>query len=1013
MIRLPIVATLFLAAVPAAQSPSAPRTLVAGGSIHDSLAGGEKAVFAIDVPAQTAARIVVKQEGIDVGLTLRRAGGALPEHGLDLVAGVEGDEIAWAAIDAAPAAWNVFVSAALPKAARGDYTISLELLPAGDRARALTSAFLQHHRASDTAWIGDGQSFQEAQAGYAAAAAAAHAAGDEALAAEATYQCARVHDNLGDTPGAIELQQRALAMFRATGRRDREARVLDRLGDLSRKIGEVGAAEQYFQQALPLAREARDPVNIADILNNSGLLMLTLGRFDEAIAQLQSAIPLAQEVNSANVEGALTNNLAEAYYRLGAYDKSIDTYQRGLEVVARLKLPRRTARTLDMMAAPLFASGDRAKAEETVKTAIDLYARAGDHNGEAETLATYGRMLDADGETDRALELFARAQPLLHEVQNRLGEARVLSTWAQVDVDRGDAASALPKADEALRLARLIASPSAEQKALYVRALALQKSDRLDEAIGSIAAAVESVETMRGAIQRNDLRTSYLSTVRGYFDLYIDLLRRKGSAAASFEMSERARARTLLDGLAESASQIRKGVDPRLLARQRAVQAELNAKEAYRAQIALKDGEESPRALAAGRDVKRLLDEWSDARAKIRAASPAYAALQTPEPVSAGRVQKTLLDADSALIEYHLGSAHSYAWVIDRQSISVHELPASSKIDDIARRYHEMLSRETDSLQADARDRQAQDVAALGRRLAAIVWKPIESSVRGKRVLIVADGVLQYVPFAALPDSAGRPLIVDREVVYLPSASVLETIRQHSRPIRADATAAVFADPVFSKNDPRFAAQRDAAAAAQTRASDGGFYGRLRFSRQEAEAIAAASHGAFEALDFNAAKQTLAARDLRKYRILHFATHGSLNAEHPELSGLVFSLVDQSGKPIDGFLRLHEIYNLDLDADLVVLSACRTALGKEVHGEGLIGLTRGFMYAGASRVVSSVWNVDDRASARLMTAFYTSMLSKGLSPASALRDAQLSLLRDPRWSNPHYWAAFGLQGEWK
>jgi CHAT domain-containing protein len=181
----------------------------------------------------------------------------------------------------------------------------------------------------------------------------------------------------------------------------------------------------------------------------------------------------------------------------------------------------------------------------------------------------------------------------------------------------------------------------------------------------------------------------------------------------------------------------------------------------------------------------------------------------------------------------------------------------------------------------------------------------------------------------------------------------------------------------------------------------------------EAEAIRAAAPESFQALDFMAAKQTLARQDLKQYRILHFATHGSLNAEHPELSGLVLSLVDRAGKPVDGFLRLHEIYNLHLDADLVVLSACRTALGKDVHGEGLIGLTRGFMYAGASRVVSSVWNVDDRASARLMERFYTAMLSKGLSPAAALREAQLSLLTEPRWANPHYWAAFGLQGEWK
>jgi len=154
-------------------------------------------------------------------------------------------------------------------------------------------------------------------------------------------------------------------------------------------------------------------------------------------------------------------------------------------------------------------------------------------------------------------------------------------------------------------------------------------------------------------------------------------------------------------------------------------------------------------------------------------------------------------------------------------------------------------------------------------------------------------------------------------------------------------------------------------------------------------------------------------RDLRRYRILHFATHGSLDSLHPELSGIVLSLVDKDGTPVDGFLRLHEIYNLDLDAALVVLSACRTALGKEVHGEGLIGLTRGFMYAGAARVVSSVWNVDDRASAQLMARFYEAMVAKKLAPASALRDAQLSMLREPRWANPHYWAAFGLHGDWK
>jgi CHAT domain-containing protein len=989
------------------------RTLLPGGSIRDSLAGGDRAAFAVDVPAGSAARITVQQQGIDVSVTLRRTGSSLPQHGLDLTSGVEGEELVLPPVEESSASWTIFVIASLPRAVRGDYTVSFDLQPADDRARTVAAVRAQHHRASDDAWGGDAPSFQRAEAGYAAAADAALRVGDTALAAEATYQCARIHDNLGDQLGAIERQRRALDMFRSLGRRDREARVLNRLGDLSRKIGEVSDSERYFQEALPLARAAKDQANIADILNNSALLMLAVGRVEEAIDRFQAAIPLAQEVNSASVEGALTMNLGDGYFRLGQYDKAIDTFGRGIEVTKRLNLPWRTARSLTTLARAQFENGNQTAADEAIRNALDLYDKSGNRTGHAETLELHGLMQYASGDADGALETFARARPLLHEAQNRIAEARILTTWASVEIDRGDVDSALPKVDEALRLSRLIASPASEQKALYVRALALQKQNRLDEAVASIAAATDSVETMRGAIQRTELRTSYLATVRRYFDLHIDLLQQQGATGAAFEMSERARARTLLDGLAESASKIQKGADPQLLARQRAVQAELNAKEIYRAQVALKGGERSARAIGVSRDIERLLEQWNEVRSKLRGSSPAYSALQAPEPIDLERVQKRLLDADSALVEYHLGAARSYAWVVDRSSITVHPLPSSAKIDDVARRYHELLSRETDALSAAAREKLANQITPLGARLATMVWKPLESRVRGKRLLIVADGVLQYVPFAALPASTGAPLIANHEIVYLPSASVVESIRQHSRPIQPGAPAAVFADPVFSKNDPRFTSARDVAAPARSRAGDGTRYGRLRFSRDEANAIRTVSAGAFEALDFSAAKQTLAARDLRKYRILHFATHGTLNTAQPELSGLVLSLVDASGKPVDGFLRLHEIYNLDLDADLVVLSACRTALGKEVYGEGLIGLTRGFMYAGASRVVSSVWNVDDRASAQLMSRFYGAMLAKGLSPARALREAQLSLLRQPRWSNPHYWAAFGLQGDWR
>jgi CHAT domain-containing protein len=194
-----------------------------------------------------------------------------------------------------------------------------------------------------------------------------------------------------------------------------------------------------------------------------------------------------------------------------------------------------------------------------------------------------------------------------------------------------------------------------------------------------------------------------------------------------------------------------------------------------------------------------------------------------------------------------------------------------------------------------------------------------------------------------------------------------------------------------------------------------GKIGRLDFSRQEATAILQATRAksSLTALDFKASRETATSPALAKYRIIHFATHGVLDLEHPELSGIILSLVDEKGRPQDGYLRLHEIYNLNLPAELVVLSACQTGVGKQVKGEGLIALTRGFMYAGAARVVASLWKVDDEATAELMAEFYKQMFTNNLSAAAALRAAQVKMSQKKPWQSPYYWAGFVLQGEWK
>jgi CHAT domain-containing protein len=276
-------------------------------------------------------------------------------------------------------------------------------------------------------------------------------------------------------------------------------------------------------------------------------------------------------------------------------------------------------------------------------------------------------------------------------------------------------------------------------------------------------------------------------------------------------------------------------------------------------------------------------------------------------------------------------------------------------------------------------------------------------------------------------------LIVEHEVVNLPSASTIAVLRRELGGRQAaPLTVAALGDPVFSVDDPRVNSARERR---ESPASDSSIVtddvaralrdvgapetavnlSPLPFTRQEATSIIKLipQGQGLLALDFKANKTTATSPDLSQYRIVHFATHGLIDSLRPELSGIVLSLVDKQGKPQDGFLWLHEIYNLNLPAELIVLSSCRTGLGAEIKGEGLVGLTRGFMYAGAARLVASQWKVDDEATAELMERFYVKILKEGERPAAALRAAQIEMWRQKDWKSPFYWAAFAFQGEWR
>jgi CHAT domain-containing protein len=479
--------------------------------------------------------------------------------------------------------------------------------------------------------------------------------------------------------------------------------------------------------------------------------------------------------------------------------------------------------------------------------------------------------------------------------------------------------------------------------------------------------------------------------------------------------------------------EIRRGADAALLGRERQLQRLIADKADRRLQL-LNRKHSAEEAATAARELDTLATTLEQVQSQIRQTSPQYAALTHPATLSLQEIQTKVLDEDTILLEYELGSEKSFLWAVTSSSITSFELRPRAEIESAAKRVYEVLTARNRSTRSEtpaaraARVRQAdQNYYTAATRVSQMLLGPAAAQMAGKRLLIVAEGVLQYLPFAALPEPGAQvPLIVNHEVVTAPSASVLAVLRQETAS-REPARKALFivADPVYSTGDPRVSQQPVSAAAYKQAGASVGIrssvesstdhFERLRFSRTEAEQIANLTLAAdtVKALDFDASRDALLRADLGRFRLLHFASHSLLDDERPELSGIVLSLVDRAGRRQNGFLRLYDIYSLRLNADLVVLSACQTALGQEVKGEGLIGLTRGFFYAGAPRVLASLWQIDDRATAAFMRPLYEAMLVRRERPAAALRSAQIAMWKTKGWDAPYYWAAFTIQGEWR
>ena len=1035
--------------------------LIVGQIAARELKGGEQHVYLVTLTAGQYARVVVEQKGIDVAFGLHDADRQTLFEVDNNLSGTRGPEIISLVVDVSRA-YIFSVRSPSKDATAGRYELRIEVLRTATEAdRTRVAAERAYLAAAKSQSEGTGESRLKAIEQYSEALRLMREAGDrrgeamtltnmgtiynllnepqkafayldEALTVwraiddrhlEATTLLLKggVYNARGEPHKAFDSYSLALPVMRAAGDQGGEGVTFLQIGNFYRLVGEPQKALDHFTQGLRLVRAVGHRRNEATILNNLGTVYNLLGEPQKAFHYFEQALPLARATNDRRVVAVALGNMGNVYNLMGEHQKALEQLEQALTLARETSDRRIEAGLLTHMGTAYSAAKDQPKATEYFARALQLRVAVKDRQGEAITLNHFGRAFDLWKQPQKALEHYGKALPIWKAVGDRNGEVAALFGMARAESELGDLVKASARSEAALNI----------------------------------------INTLRTKVASRYLRASYFASVQDLYKLHIDLLMRRhqrepaaGYDVAAWKTYEQARARSLIDMLAEANDDIRQGVDPALLARERSLQQMLNAEADRQMRIFGRQHEEEE-ANAVRRKIEDLLTQLLAVEAELKAQSPRYAALTQPAPLGLTEIQSVVMDDSTLLLEYSLGEERSYLWAVTANSFSSYELPPRAVIEAAARHCYELLTARNQHVKfetaAERRQRVQQadtEYPAAAAALSQMLFGPVAGQLGRKRLLVVPDGALEYLPFAALtvpgqtatahPQSARRtsfvPLIVEHEVTSIPSASTLAVLRRefHGR-APAEKVVAVFADPVFDKTDERISGQSSRnghrgvslASAAETtvrsdvtelmRTADGAqTLPRLPYTRQEADAILALAPpaGRKAALGFDANRAAAMSDDLNKYRIIHFATHSFLDSTYPELSGIALSMLDRQGKSTEGYLRAHEVFNLKLGAELVVLSGCRTGLGKEVKGEGLYGMTRGFMYAGSKRVVVSLWDVQDLATARLMADFYRELLGpKTPHAAAALRAAQIATWREGRWQAPYYWAGFVLQGE--
>lgn len=839
----------------------------------------------------------------------------------------------------------------------------------------------------------------------------------------------------GRSPEGISKLLLSLPLLQANPDDLLERQVLIQLGDLYRRSGNYVKAEYALGRLLELARAADDLRSEETALGQLGSLHYRLGNYVEALNYLRLAMDVSKTVaaRKSKSQSYLHRHLAgigDIYYSLGDLEAAEQTYLEALKLSAEANDERNRSSVLISLGDIYAERGAFSEALSTYQQALaqgDKQADLTNQLGALNSLSTLHRRL---GNQPQALANVQQALKILEGRTEPLWQGESWNSLGNVHLRFGEMPEAVAAFQKTLTIDQTTVPPRIIWEANSGLAAAYAQLGQRDKAREHYELAVDKMESARANLGGEVEKAGFFQDKIATYKRLIALLvtgpakgARSGDAAVAFNYVERARARAFLDLLAEAKVDVTENTTPDLLTRQQELQERISQLTAQLIKERLPEvtKQNKPKVEELERRLGIADADLADWLRELRRRNPRYAALKYPEPITLSDTQR-MLDDETILLSYSLAESESFLFAVSRNDFQAKRLPAEKTINANVQKLLEAITDKNNPAPAEYRGHAA--------NLSQQLLQPVSRMLAGKkRLVIIADGALHRLPFEVLfqpgvpqrGDLRQWPFLIRQFAIsYAPSASVLAQLQNESHPAAPKSFIAF--------GDPRYEPSAEGALAPTLRATSA--RGRLNFqplpySRTEIDGIAQLFAKDDRELFFGMAaseENVKAPERLARYRLVHFSTHGYLNETRPRFSGLVLSLpavtdLHSASNPQsairnpqseDGLLSAYEIFNLKLKADLVVLSACETGLGKEVKGEGLMSLTRAFMYAGTPSVIVSLWNVNDESAADLMIRFYRH-LQTGMKKSKALRQAQLETINENGF--PFFWAPFVLVGK--